>query len=791
MMNHTHKTSGFTLIEALIGLVVLAVGLLTLANFHTSLLSSSGLSKARTEAINIGQQEIETQRNLILESQYDALADGTRNVTGSNAIFTVTWDITALPSAGTPSPADPERTTVDVTVGWTDAQGAAQSIVLSSIVAWENPALGAVIASQGGPAPAFIPQPQGGADLGIGKTYTDDELAAKGPTPSGNDDGIVTVTNDAGRTELVDTNNSNKVVLTLSDNTMQFSTISGNIYIDNNSSSATVSIDSATGLITSPGYALAPDAAYCTRVGLLDDNGTPDTADDVYGLGTSGTYTYFAYHCYVATDWYGNIGILRIDNSNDEICLGDPTISGDTILASARMYRGFYKSVSSTPGASPVVYDTYPDTGLTIYYSDGIAGGIALTGHHFFILNLSGNPTDSDCVSPMTTASADNGSGGNIFAGLPNDYFCLKPEDDPSNNLGFNMQEMTAGDELNDASQKIAQRECNPVKPGNRIDSATLTGTLNMHGNLADIGDTTVYAESFACAIVSGAYTCTIYFAEGTTWNGDIMVMPGSGIEVCDGTSPLTLTGVTDGTTHTNNFGLCLTSDRTEHTISGAIVEPFGVTSSPVVTTSDGSPCSVDTNADTYTCTVSDFNGTPTSVGSGWSGTITLEVAEDYDVCSSNPRSFTNVTTDLTGNDFTVAATGSCVSTTTSLTITGQVTVSGGTPTTFTGVTLSADSADIDGSCTPAAGSITVGSGGSTTYSCTTGEFDNSTTWTGVVTVTTNKTLCINSGETPTTGTTDSTTGSFTIIGAGSTPATITHNIEIQKSASGCSAGLN
>jgi len=789
MTTYNHRQTGFTLIEALIGLVVLAVGLLALANFQTSLLSSSGLSKARTEAVNIGQQAIEDQRNLILQTQYTALADTTTTVTGSNATFTVALNVTALPSAGSPTAADPDRTTIDVTVGWTDAQGDAQTVMLSSIVAWENPALGATVATEGAPSSSSIPQPQGGADLGEGKTYEDADLAAKSPVTSGNNDGIVTITNDEGKTELIDTNNDNEVMLTLNDDTSQFSTISGYIYIDS-SSDATVTLNASSGVITSPGYALAPDAAYCTRVGLLNDNGTPlDDSDDYFELGSSGTYTYFAYHCYVASDWYGNIGILRIDNTNDEVCLGDPTVSGDTILATARMYRGFYKVVSSTLGTTPITYEVYPSTTQTIYYSDGIAGGIHLTDHHFFILNLTGNPSDSDCVAPMTTASAIV-AGSNVFADNPNDYHCLKPEDDVSNSLGFNQQEMTAADEINAGGQKIAERECNPIKPGNRIDYATLTGTLNKHGNLTDIGATTVYAESFECAITSDVYTCTVAFAEGTTWSGDVLVAPDTGIEICDGTNPVSLAGVSDGTTYTNDFDLCLTSDRTEHAITGTIGDSLHA-SNPTVATSDGTDCTITSvlAGYSYDCTVSDFTGTPTSIGTGWSGDITLAVDSSYEVCSTNPLSFSNITADDSGNDFTVATVGNCsVPSTTQLTITGAVTVSGGNPTTFTGVTLTADSAS-GGSCIPSAGSTTVSSGGSTTYTCTTGAFSTSDTWTGVITVSTNKTVCINASETAITGVTSGDT--ITITGAASTPTIITHDIEIQKNGGSCSAGLN
>src|SRR5438093_2529904 len=60
MKSNAHRTmkpmAGFTLIEALIGLLVLAFGMLAIAAFQTSLTRSGDVSKQRTEATRLAQE---------------------------------------------------------------------------------------------------------------------------------------------------------------------------------------------------------------------------------------------------------------------------------------------------------------------------------------------------------------------------------------------------------------------------------------------------------------------------------------------------------------------------------------------------------------------------------------------------------------------------------------------------------------------------------------------------------------------------------------------------------------
>ncbi len=55
--------SGFTLIEVLIAVIVLAVGLIAMARFQATVLQGSSLARERSEAVALAEQKIEQLRN--------------------------------------------------------------------------------------------------------------------------------------------------------------------------------------------------------------------------------------------------------------------------------------------------------------------------------------------------------------------------------------------------------------------------------------------------------------------------------------------------------------------------------------------------------------------------------------------------------------------------------------------------------------------------------------------------------------------------------------------------------
>ncbi|MDO9371219.1 MAG: prepilin-type N-terminal cleavage/methylation domain-containing protein [Gammaproteobacteria bacterium] len=97
MSTYTRQT-GFSLVETLIAIVVLAVGLISMARFQGAVLQDSSLAKARTEATTQGETKIDQLRVFANINGYNAIVAGTDTVTaataGSNTAYTRAWTVT-------------------------------------------------------------------------------------------------------------------------------------------------------------------------------------------------------------------------------------------------------------------------------------------------------------------------------------------------------------------------------------------------------------------------------------------------------------------------------------------------------------------------------------------------------------------------------------------------------------------------------------------------------------------------------------------------------------------------
>ena len=132
----TRRQAGFTLIEALIALLVMAFGMLALSGMQITLSRSADVSKQRTEATRIAEERIERMRS------FDAITGGTINwdalptavesvSSGTNATFTSTPALSG-------TIADAMRA-VSVVVTWADRSGETQTLTLSSVISKTNP----------------------------------------------------------------------------------------------------------------------------------------------------------------------------------------------------------------------------------------------------------------------------------------------------------------------------------------------------------------------------------------------------------------------------------------------------------------------------------------------------------------------------------------------------------------------------------------------------------------------------------------------------------------------------
>lgn len=142
---NVQKQRGIGFIEVLITTIVVAVGLLAVASLQTKLMSGSGNSKTRAEALALAEQKIEDVRNQITKAGYTSLTAATSSdsVTGTNASFTRSWTITDNTAFLSSAPA---RKKISVKVSWGNA--ADEKVNLVTEMAWIAPSKTALYASE-------------------------------------------------------------------------------------------------------------------------------------------------------------------------------------------------------------------------------------------------------------------------------------------------------------------------------------------------------------------------------------------------------------------------------------------------------------------------------------------------------------------------------------------------------------------------------------------------------------------------------------------------------------------
>ena len=77
------SNKGIALIEAMVGLLLLAVALLGLARLQGVLLRDAGDSRIKTHALNTAQEKIEQLRSFSRKNQYAAIATVTPTATAT------------------------------------------------------------------------------------------------------------------------------------------------------------------------------------------------------------------------------------------------------------------------------------------------------------------------------------------------------------------------------------------------------------------------------------------------------------------------------------------------------------------------------------------------------------------------------------------------------------------------------------------------------------------------------------------------------------------------------------
>ena len=178
-LHFTRRQRGTTLFEALVAFLVLSLGMLTVARVQTHLRINADVARQGSEAVRLAQEELETIRafaSLAASAgtrSYEAIASRSRTVdsgTGynSNTRYQVARQIDAAIA--------PNAKNALITVSWTDRNGGAQRLALSSIIAGNDPAYsGALALARGGaavqgPLGRSVAIPPGAKDLGNGSS---------------------------------------------------------------------------------------------------------------------------------------------------------------------------------------------------------------------------------------------------------------------------------------------------------------------------------------------------------------------------------------------------------------------------------------------------------------------------------------------------------------------------------------------------------------------------------------------------------------------------------------------
>lgn len=602
------KQSGFSMVETLVALIIMSFGLVALVRFQINMVGYGGLIKAKTVATTLAQEKMEELRNQILVTDtrlndtvttpasgnlcgsgfaYDDVSGGgvtnagidanPDRITKVNTNFIRCYQIVTTAATST----QPQYKTIATKMLWVDHSNTTQTVSLNSIITWNDPADSAFVASTG-TNPNILTTPSGGAVLGGDNTYTPGSVPG-----TSNGDGTTTYQPGDGTTEIIDATSGNVLLTVLNGYTV--ATVSGSVYVEGTNASA-----STTAYAT---YPVISDAGVCTR-------SINSPIDKI-----SGAYSYYDYTCYVGDSWYGNIGIVRTDNpnSNARVCLGDPAAS-NTVLSTIRTYRGYE---TRTDASNNIVVD---GNGDPIYFPVGMPANTTITGHHFLIATITGNPTDADCGTPMTSTPMQ-------FASNPDDFHCLT----------------------------------NSCPGGVSSSTLTVSGTYTV-GTVNSVQVT----NGGLCTMTSGNYACNIVYVSGTSWSGSITVNPASGYDVCT-TNPLPFTGLTADSLG-NNVTLAATG-----TCGGA--GTYDVDG--YVTISSGPPAAKTTSLSGLTLTASPSAGVTCSynytngdlsgqidcdVPAGFSGTITLG---GYDSRDNNTNvlnySSSPVNADLNGQNIVIA----------------------------------------------------------------------------------------------------------------------------------------
>lgn len=123
MVGHRRRQGGFTLVEVMVALGILAFGILAIASMQTSSLGGTNLAASTTEATTLAMDRLE--RLMLLAYTHADLNDGAHTPI-TQGRYTISWNVTTGTGHLT------NTKTIAVTVQW-DEKGAPKTSTLTYI----------------------------------------------------------------------------------------------------------------------------------------------------------------------------------------------------------------------------------------------------------------------------------------------------------------------------------------------------------------------------------------------------------------------------------------------------------------------------------------------------------------------------------------------------------------------------------------------------------------------------------------------------------------------------------
>lgn len=155
------RQRGVSIVEALVSLLVLALGMMSFAALQSRLRLNSDLAKQRSEAVRIAQEDLENFRafstfavdgTITNNFAYDTALAGSATktvlatgvVTKTNTTFSVNRTMSVAPRAAGITDAPVKN--LAVTVTWADRNGVNQTVTLRTVISKSDPAVAASLA---------------------------------------------------------------------------------------------------------------------------------------------------------------------------------------------------------------------------------------------------------------------------------------------------------------------------------------------------------------------------------------------------------------------------------------------------------------------------------------------------------------------------------------------------------------------------------------------------------------------------------------------------------------------